>query len=82
MKLGLALKEMLHRSNFTQKKIAEAAGYKTVSCITTPIANNDMQVSTLVKFANLAGYDVMLVRRNALDPEYPIRIDPVQKEAE
>ena len=37
MKLGLALKEMLHRSNFTQKKIAEAAGYKTVSCITTPI---------------------------------------------
>ena len=76
MFLSDALKEMLHRARFTQKGIVEAAGYKNVSSITYPIARNDMQVSTLVKFANVAGYDLMLVRRNAIEPEYPIRIDP------
>lgn len=76
MILSLALKEMLHRAGITQKGLTERAGYKTLSSITSPIARNDMQVSTLVKFANVAGYDLMLVRRNAIEPEYPIRIDP------
>ena len=75
MTLGEALREITHRSRMTQKKITELAGYKTVSAISTPIAKNDMNVSTLLKFANAAGYDVMLVRRNAIEPEYPIRID-------
>lgn len=79
MILGEALKEMMHRSRLTQRKIIEATGYKTLSSISTPIAKNDMNVSTLLKFANAAGYDVMLVRRNAIEPEYPIRIDPVVK---
>lgn len=75
MTLSDALKELIHRSRMTQKKITEKSGYKTVSAISTPIAKNEMNVSTLIKFANAAGYDVMLVRRNAIEPEYPIRID-------
>lgn len=81
MKLGVALKEMIHRAGTSQKKLATAAGYKTVSCLSTPIANNDMQVSTLARLAEAAGYDLMLVRRNAIEPEYPIKIDPKEVEA-
>ena len=43
----------------------------------------DMRVFTLCSMASRCGYDVMLVRRSAVEPEYPIRIDPTkQKEAE
>lgn len=79
MLLKDALKEIIHRSKKTQKTLAEAAGYKTVSAISTPIARNEMNVSTLLKLANAAGYDLMLVRRNALEPEYPILIEPMKE---
>lgn len=75
MLLRDALKEIVHRARTTQKGLAEMAGYKTSSAVTTPIAKNDMNVSTLIRIANAAGYDVMLVRRNALEPEYPILIE-------
>lgn len=76
MQLGDALKEIIHRNRWTQKILAEKAGYKTLSVVTTPISRGDMYVSTLIKLANTAGYDVMLVRRNALEPEYPITLEP------
>ena len=80
MKLGDALKELVHRSRKTQKSLAIEAGYKTVSSISTPIAKNDMHVSTLIRLSNAAGYDVMLVRRYAVEPEAPIRIDlPIEE---
>jgi len=74
MKLGEAIKEMAHRARVTQKVLSEKAGYKTVSSVTTPIAKNEMNVSTLIRLANAVGYDVALVRRHALEPEYPIFI--------
>jgi hypothetical protein len=70
-----ALKEMIHRSGMTQAGLARAAGYNTLSAVSTPIMKNNMNVTTLVKFANVMGYDLMLVRRNGAEPEYPIRID-------
>lgn len=75
MTLGIALKEMLHRVGMRQMDLAHAAGYKTVSVVSTPISRGDMCVSTLVKLANAAGYDVCLKRRVEDEPEYPIRID-------
>ena len=81
MQIKAALKELVHRSGMSQRKLATQAGYKTVSCLSTPIANNDMQVSTLVRLAEAAGYDLMLVRRNAIEPEYPIKIDPKEVES-
>ena len=72
MKFSDALKEMIHRAKLTQKGLAEKAGYKTLSSVTTPIARGDIKLSTLCR---LAGYDVMLVRRDAIEPEYPIKIE-------
>lgn len=79
MKFADALKEMLHRARLTQKGITEKAGYKSVSIVTAPIARGDIKISTLTRLANAAGYDVMLVRRDAVEPEYPIRIDFEEK---
>ena len=76
MVLKDALKEIVHRKKWTQKILTEKAGYRSMSAITTPIAKGDMCVSTLIRLANAAGYDLMLVRRDAPEPEYPIRIDP------
>nr|DAQ80878.1 MAG TPA: Regulatory protein-modification, helix-turn-helix, transcriptional regulator, DNA [Caudoviricetes sp.] len=75
MKFADALKEMIHRAKLTQKGLAEKAGYKTLSSVTTPIARGDIKLSTLCRLANSAGYDVMLVRRDAIEPEYPIKIE-------
>ena len=79
MKFADALKEMIHRAKLTQKGLAEKAGYKTLSSVTTPIARGDIKLSTLCRLANSAGYDVMLVRRDAVEPEYPIKIDFEEK---
>jgi hypothetical protein len=82
MRLGLALKEMIHQCQTTQKGLAEKAGYHTMSCITTPIARDDIKVSTLLRFAETLGYDLVLVKRDNVDGYPPIHIDPAAKEAE
>lgn len=80
MQLRDAIKEMVHRNRgWTQAILAEKAGFNSVSSVSTPIKKNDMHVSTLVRIANAAGYDLKLVRRSPLEPEYPIDIDPVIK---
>jgi hypothetical protein len=61
----------------TQAALASAAGYSTLSSVTTPIMKNNMNVATLIKFANIMGYDLMLVRREQAEPEYPIKIDAI-----
>ena len=82
MILSDAIKEMVHRSGLTQKKLAERAGYKYVGSVTMPIANNNTSISTLYRLADAAGYDVMLVRRSPIEPEYPIKIDGYGREKE
>lgn len=79
MLLKDALKEMAHRNRWKQSDLAQAAGYRTVSAISTPIKANDMRVSTLLRIANAAGYDLKLVRRSPLTPEYPIDIELPKK---
>lgn len=79
MTLSEALKTMSKRSKLPYKKWGERAGGVTYSVITSPITRNDAMVSTLVKLANAAGYDVLLVRRHQLEPEKPIVIDEVGK---
>lgn len=75
MTLSDALKTMAKRTKISYKKWGEKAGGVTYSVITSPITRNDAMVSTLVKLANAAGYDVLLVRMHALEPEEPIVID-------
>ena len=82
MRLGLAIKEMIHQCHTTQKGLAEKAGYKTLSCLTTPISRDDIKVSTLLRFADTLGYDLVLVKRENVDGYPPIRIDTAKKEAQ
>ncbi|NBI10239.1 hypothetical protein D1641_09480 [Colidextribacter sp. OB.20] len=70
---------MSKRSKLPYKLWAEKAGCVTYGVISSPINRNDSKVSTLVKLANAAGYDVLLVRRHQLEPEEPIVIDQVGK---
>lgn len=67
MLLRNALKEIAKRSGFGQKKICNMAGYKSVSAISTPIARNDMNVSTLVRLANAVGFNVILTNKKQID---------------
>lgn len=82
MTLSEALKTMSKRSKLPYKTWANKAGGVTYSVITSPIDRNDAKVSTLVKLANAAGYDVLLVRRHQLEHEEPIVIDEVGKKKE
>lgn len=75
MNLAEALKTMSKRSKLTYKKWGKLAGCVTYSVVTTPITRGDAKVSTLVKLANAAGYDVVLVRRLNVSGEDPIVID-------
>lgn len=67
MLLKNALKEISKQSGVGQKKICNMAGYKSVSAISTPIARNDMNVSTLVRLANAAGFSVLLMIKKKVD---------------
>lgn len=82
MTLSEALKTMSKRSKLPYKKWGRMVGNDTYSVITTPITRNDAMISTLVKLANAAGYDVLLVRRHALEPEEPIVIDNAGRKKE
>lgn len=75
MTLKESLKEIVWRSRNTQKSLCEKAGCKNVSTLTSSMQRGDMYVSSLVKFANAAGYSVMLVNEKALGTEPPVKID-------
>lgn len=75
MTLSEAIKTMSKRSKLPYKKWGGCAGGVSHSVIDSPITRNDAMVSTLVKLANAAGYDLLLVRRHQLEPEEPIVID-------
>lgn len=77
MTLSEALKTMSKLSKLPYKKWGAKAGGVTYSVISSPITRNDCMVSTLVKLADAAGYDVVLVRRINLTCEEPILIDDV-----
>lgn len=74
MKFQNAFKVMLAQEGLTQKKLAELAGYKTVSAISTPLKNGDITLSTLCRLAKAAGYSVCFVRDEG-DGYAPIRIE-------
>lgn len=82
MTLADALKTMSKRSKLAYQKWGKLAGNHTDSVISTIITRNDAMVSTLVRLANAAGYDVLLVRRHQLEPEEPIVIDNAGRKKE
>lgn len=79
MNLSEALKTMSKRSKLLYKIWAERIGVSTYGVISSAINRNDCKVSTLVRLANAAGYDVLLVRRHQLEHEEPIVIDCSRK---
>lgn len=79
MTLSEALKTMSKRSKIPYQKWGKLVGNDTYSVITTIITRNDAMVSTLVRLANAAGYDVLLVHRHQLEYEEPIVIDNAGK---
>lgn len=82
--LGLkeAIKEMLHDSGMTQKGVCEAAGYKSVGSVAQPLARGDIKISTLLRLADAAGFDIALVQRSNLEGYSPIKIKPNDKKEE
>ena len=75
MGLKDAIKEMLHESKMTQKGVCEAAGYKSVGSVAQPLARGDVKISTLLRLADAAGFDIVLVQRNNLKGYSPIKIE-------
>lgn len=80
MTLSAVIKLVSKRSRLSYKTWAEKSGLSTDGVITTVIVRNNCNVATLVKLANAAGYDVLLVRRHAFEYEEPIVIDCAGKE--
>lgn len=79
MTLSEALKTVAKRSKLPYQKWGKMVGNDTYSVITSSITRNECMVSTLVRLANAAGYDVLLVKRHQLEHEEPIVIDGAGK---
>lgn len=80
MTLADAVKEISKRSKLPYKTWAKMAGGVTEGVIDTVIRRNSCKVSTLMRLANVAGYDILLVRRHQLEHEAPIVIDKVGRD--
>lgn len=61
MTISEALKELVKSSGLSQRAFIAKAGYAGASSIANPIKNNDLNVSTLIRFADTAGYEVALI---------------------
>lgn len=79
LSLAMSLKKMAKESKLTYKEWGERAGNLKYTAVSTPIDRNEMKVSSLIKMADAAGYDLMLVRRVNLTGEEPIVIDSAGK---
>lgn len=76
MELKKAMNVLMAQEGISQKKWAEAAGYKTVSAISTPISKGDIMLSTLCRLAKSVGYSVCLVKDGPNEVGYlPIPVD-------
>lgn len=75
MNLNASIKEIMRRSWTTYKKVKEECGFKSDASISAPMKKNDMHVSTLLNIANACGYDVVLIKREEVKTEFPIKID-------
>lgn len=76
MEFKKAMNVLMAQEGITQKKWAEAAGYKTVSAISTPLSKGDIMLSTLCRLAKAAGYSVCLVKDGPNEEGFlPIPID-------
>lgn len=71
MALSGAVKEMLKRSNLTRQEVSEKTS-KSYGTIYRALRKNSLTVDSLVEFANAAGYDLILSRRES--DEQPIKI--------
>lgn len=70
MTLSDALRLMANKSGLTYAQWGERAGGVAYSTISSPIDRNDMKVSTLVRLADVAGYDLLLLRRPDAEGRY------------
>lgn len=76
MEFKKAMNVLMAQEGISQKKWAEAAGYKTVSAISTPLSKGDIMLSTLCRLAKAAGYSVCLVKDGSNEEGFlPIPID-------
>lgn len=75
MTLSEALKEVKKRSKITYKKWGDPGFGVTINVVKSAVHRNECKISTLIRCANAAGYDVLLVRRHPIVYEEPIIID-------
>ena len=71
MEFKKAMNVLMAQEGISQKKWAEAAGYKTVSAISTPLSKGDIMLSTLCRLAKAAGYSVCLVKDEPNEERFP-----------
>lgn len=60
MKLADAVRQMIKEKKTTQRSVALKMGYKSQSPFGTMLSRGNMNVTTLVKIANLLDYEVVL----------------------
>ena len=79
MCLSDALRALCSKANLSQLAMSQKAGFKSVTGVSAPIARGDMQVSTLLRIADVAGYQLVLARKVNITQEEPIVIDSAGK---
>lgn len=79
--IGEAIKEMARESKMSQKALSEAAGYRSVSSVALPISRGNLKMSTFLRLAEAAGFDVIVVKRENVHGYNPIKIETQNEES-
>ncbi|MEE0964115.1 MAG: hypothetical protein U0L73_07890 [Ruminococcus bromii] len=78
--LDEVMKTALTASGFNQHKLSIAMGYKQSAGVATVIKNGEAKVSTLARWADVLGYDLVLQPKGQLsEDEIKICVSPKEE---
>lgn len=62
--IGSTIKELRSDMKITQEELANFTGLSRIGIVKLEKEENDIKLSSLIKIANLLGYEIVLRRRN------------------
>ena len=63
--IGKTIKELRSEMKITQEELANFTGLSRIGVVKLEKEENDLKLSTLIKIANLLGFEIVLRKRSA-----------------
>ena len=63
--IGITIKELRSEMKITQEELANFSGLSRIGVVKLEKEDNDLKLSTLIKIANLLGFEIVLRKRSS-----------------